>query len=125
MTSCNKTPTADPLSMSWVVRLFAKLHARYGHRWMSAYPAGVALDLAMAEWADGLAGCSGEEIKAGLAAWQDPWPPSLPEFHLACRPKNTRPPGWDRLLPALPRPAADPAVRLAAITEMRRIQGRG
>jgi len=41
-------------------------------------------ETAVAEWADGLAGITAEQIKRGLDTWDDPWPPSLPEFRAAC-----------------------------------------
>lgn len=39
----------------------------------------------MAEWAQGLAGMTGDDIKRGLDEWQGEWPPSLPEFVAACK----------------------------------------
>lgn len=47
-------------------------------------------DLALVEdtWAKALAGFSVREVRQGLAACRaKPWPPTLPEFLLMCRPK--------------------------------------
>jgi hypothetical protein len=41
-------------------------------------------EMAINEWSEGLAGLTGEQIKKGLTDWQEPWPPSLPEFRAAC-----------------------------------------
>ena len=79
----HEATTKQPLPDSWVSALFAKLQARYGYRWSSAYP-GEVLPGALAEWAEGLSGVTGEQIKAGLAALDSPWPPSLPEFREIC-----------------------------------------
>jgi len=42
-------------------------------------------EVAVKEWAQGLAGYTPEMIKAGLEDWMEDWPPSLPEFQKACR----------------------------------------
>ena len=76
----------EPLQASWISALFAKLQVRYGHRWVSAYPAGKVQEVALAEWSEGLAGFTGNEIKRGLDTWNNDWPPTLPEFKAACRP---------------------------------------
>jgi hypothetical protein len=81
-------PKPDQLDRRWIAALFAKLQGRYGHKWSSAYPAGTVLEVALAEWAEGLAGCTGDDIKRGLDQWQDDWPPTLPEFRKACRPRR-------------------------------------
>lgn len=58
----------------------------YGHRWISAYgedPEGSAA----LTWGKGLAGMSGAQLAAGLAACvasAEPWPPTLPEFRALC-----------------------------------------
>lgn len=76
---------------SWVSALFRRFQARWGHRWTSAIE-GIE-EIAVDEWAAGLAGVTGEQIQAGMAvAGEEPWPPSLPEFRQACtgarRPEN-------------------------------------
>ncbi|MEW6647826.1 MAG: hypothetical protein AB1450_11545 [Pseudomonadota bacterium] len=81
-----KTSSAPHLETRWVDALFAKLGARYGHKWISAFPSADAIDLAKAEWGARLAGISGEEIRRGLDTWRNEWPPSVDEFRNACRP---------------------------------------
>lgn len=66
----------------WVAGLFKKFQARYGSKWISAID-GIE-EVAVAEWSEGLAGLSPEQIKRGLDSWQGVWPPSLPEFRAAC-----------------------------------------
>lgn len=43
---------------------------------------------AVKEWSQGLTGITGEQMKTGLEAWAEPWPPSLPEFRKACTGKK-------------------------------------
>jgi len=66
----------------WVAGLFAKFQALYGHRWTSAID-GIE-EQAVAAWGDALAGITGEQIRAGLDALADEWPPSAPKFRLHC-----------------------------------------
>lgn len=74
---------------SAVSAIFAILHARYGHKWLSACPPGEIMAIALDEWSRGLAGYSPDEVKRGLDSWEGDWPPSLPEFKAACRPKRS------------------------------------
>jgi hypothetical protein len=41
-------------------------------------------EFALMEWAGGLSGLTGEEIKRGFDTWEEDWPPSLSEFRNAC-----------------------------------------
>ena len=41
-------------------------------------------EVAVTEWAQGLAGITGAQMKRGLENWQGDWPPSLTEFRDAC-----------------------------------------
>ena len=65
--------------------LFERFEKLYGTRFTDMWstdPAGV-----KRAWADALAGYSVGEVKAGLLACRTkPWPPTLPEFLLLCRP---------------------------------------
>jgi len=70
------------LPTHWVSALFKKFQARYGHKFTGSIE-GIEL-LAAEEWSQGLSGLSGTQIKKGLDTWQEPWPPSLPEFREAC-----------------------------------------
>lgn len=74
----------EPLSPKIVAQLFAKFHARYGNRWASNFPGEELQRLAVAEWGDGLAGITPEQLRDGLNAWDHDWPPCLPEFRRAC-----------------------------------------
>lgn len=67
-----------------IVRLFARLQARYGHKWVSQFPTEALTELAIGEWATGLAGLTPQHVKHGLDTWAGDWPPSLPEFRRAC-----------------------------------------
>jgi len=77
----------------------------------------------MTEWREGLAGVTAEELKRGLEAWQESWPPSLPEFRAACLGKSET---WEhtgdayrRFPPALPKPKADREQVEAELAKMR------
>lgn len=67
--------------------------------------AGCDLDQVKAAWDEGLAGLEIDEVRAGIAAAVrsgKPFPPTLPEFYVMCRPKIDVPPvndhaGLDRL----------------------------
>ena len=82
--NCEKSPNEvlKPLPEHWVAALFARFQARYGHKWTSAMQ-GIE-EIAVKEWAQGLANITGEQMRQGLADWNEPWPPSLPEFRNAC-----------------------------------------
>lgn len=82
------SPSAPvPLPETWVERLFARLAAYYGARfldmWSATDPAQV-----KAVWAEELAGLTPADLKRGLhACRQRDWPPTLPEFLGLCRPR--------------------------------------
>jgi hypothetical protein len=98
------------------------MQARYGHKWSSSYPDAIA-SVAMAEWASGLAGLTGEQIRQGLEVWDSAWPPSLPEFRNACKPPPDNLPfgaAHRRFPKALPKPKAKPEIAQAALDDMRR-----
>ena len=59
---------------------------RYGHKFTTSIDG--LESLAIDEWAKGLSGVTGEQIKHGLEAWAGEWPPSLPEFKDACTGKS-------------------------------------
>lgn len=77
-------PTALPLP--WATKLIECLHLLYGTRFSQAWEGIDKAQLAQA-WAEELAGFTGEELATGLAACKSkPWPPTLPEFIVLCRP---------------------------------------
>lgn len=82
--SGGSTVEIKPLPAKTVLNLFARFHARYGHKWQSQFPDENILKLAAKEWADGLSGITTEQLRDGLNRWDGDWPPSLPEFRRAC-----------------------------------------
>jgi hypothetical protein len=77
-------PAALPLT--WATKLIERLHLLYGTRFSQAWEGIDKAQLAQA-WAEELAGFTGDELATGLAACKArPWPPTLPEFIVLCRP---------------------------------------
>ena len=93
MKSQERQPQEAKLSEVWIAALFKKLQARYGHKWSTAIE-GIE-QTAVTEWAEGLAGLSGGQIKHGLDNWNADWPPALPEFKNACLNKGVNEFGLD------------------------------
>ena len=78
--------SADVLPQKWVGKIFERLAGQLGNKMLDLF-AGVKPELVQAEWAQGLAGFSGDEIAAGLNACQSrKFAPNLGEFLLLCRP---------------------------------------
>ena len=121
-TAPNDSLTQSPTSLpaTWTAALFAKLAARYGHRWSSCYPNDLA-KIAMVEWGSGLSGLSGEQIRHGLDSWKSDWPPSLPEFRRACTGSNDQhnTAAYKPFPKALPKSRAKPDVVAAEMEKMR------
>lgn len=92
-TSQKRPSSAEKLSDVWIAALFKKLQARYGHKWSTAIE-GIE-KVAVNEWAEGLAGLSGDQIKHGLDNWNESWPPSMPEFKNVCLNKGINEFGLD------------------------------
>ena len=80
----NPQTEVKPIPQQVIVKLHARLQARYGHRWTSQYPTTDVIRLATAEWADYLAGMSQAQLDTGMRTWDGEWPPTLPEFRRAC-----------------------------------------
>lgn len=80
-TSPGKPPS---LPDEWVDRIFDVMENRYLAKWFDAF-GGIPPDRVKAQWARELADFAPQEIKRGLEA-DKPWPPTLPEFKLLCRP---------------------------------------
>ena len=71
----------------WVERLFTKMVSFYGARFADAWR-GVDVAQVKADWAEELADYGVDEIRRSIARLRDrPFPPTLPEFLLLCRPK--------------------------------------
>jgi hypothetical protein len=82
---------ASGLSSRLISRIWEKMAAIYGHRWVSAYGAHAdetgQLSQAAETWAQGLAGLSREQLRRGFEALLRAgleWPPTLPEFRDMC-----------------------------------------
>lgn len=120
--TCTNTSSAkrESLPGSWIVRLFAKLHARYGVTFARQYPSEELRELAMAEWAERLAGITGEQIAHGLQHWSGDWPPNVEQFRRACIGDGQhRGAAYRPFPPALPKPKAKPETAAAALAAMR------
>jgi hypothetical protein len=77
---------SQPIPLSWVDRIFARMNAFYGAKLADAWT-GSDLDEVKAIWAEELGGYTPEEIRDGVAAMKRrDWPPTLPEFLKLCRP---------------------------------------
>ena len=75
-----------PVSLDNVEALFAKFAALYGARFAQMWK-GTDLSVVKVTWADALSGLTVREVRTGLEACKmRPWPPTLPEFLLMCRP---------------------------------------
>jgi len=89
-----RTPSEDAarrLSDRLINRIWEKMSAIYGHRWVSAYGVHVdefgQLSAAAETWAQGLSGLSREHLQHGFDALLKAgleWPPTLPEFRDLC-----------------------------------------
>lgn len=101
--------TLPALPAAWIDRLWQRFYAMYGNRFADMWRA-LDPDAVKQAWAEDLHGYTAEELKRGLE-WcrSKEWPPTLPEFMAACRPK------------------ADPKIEWAeAVEQMRiRLEGRG
>lgn len=61
--------------------MFVRLAAQHGHRWHSQFPTPAAQRAAEAEWAAGLKGLTGEQIRRGIQRSRTlDWPPGIAEF---------------------------------------------
>lgn len=72
---------------TWIEKIFQKMEDRYGALWSDRYGS-FPRERVKRAWAEDLAGFTGDELKRGLEACKSkPFPPTLPEFVEACRPK--------------------------------------
>ena len=93
------------LEPSDIKKLFAVLQARYGQRWTSVYDDPALMRIALSEWHRELKGLNPEDIRRGLTALDQDWPPTLPQFVTACRPRLH---ASHRPYKALPEPEREP-----------------
>lgn len=74
------------IPVAWAVKLIERLHLLYGSKFLQQWE-GVDKAKMAQMWAEEMAGYSGDEIARGIAACRSrPFPPTLPEFLLLCRP---------------------------------------
>lgn len=78
--------STSAIPASWAARLVERMQALYGAKFAQQW-AGIEPVRLTEIWAEELAGMTGEELARGLASCRSrPWPPTLPEFVLLCRP---------------------------------------
>jgi len=81
-----EAPPDEQVAPDWAVLLINDLHLTYGTRFLQAWEGVSKAELAL-RWARALADVAPQEISTGLAACMlRPWPPTLPEFVMLCRP---------------------------------------
>lgn len=74
------------LPAAWVAKLIQKMKVMYGTKFTQQW-AGIDPLVLQEEWAEMLAGYTGEELSRGLDACRTrTFPPTLPEFMTLCRP---------------------------------------
>lgn len=97
-TATNQLMTAVPAStspsslpdngllMKWATALLARFAVIWPKAWADSL-AGLDIHMLTAEWAKGLEGLTGEEIRHGIdhCRANNTWPPSIAEFRTACR----------------------------------------
>lgn len=85
-TSAEPGQNGAAVPLHWVADLFGRLGAILGARLADLY-AGADPDEVQRQWAEGLVGFSGDEIRRGIAATRlGKFPPNLPQFLHLCRP---------------------------------------
>ena len=77
----------------------------------------MAIEVAIKEWGNGLAGLTADDVKRGLEVWQEDWPPSLPEFKKAC--KKLRQIAAHQDFVFLPKPKPDKKLGAKAFKDMK------
>lgn len=86
MTALSAKYTAPALPDEWAERIFQRLENFYLVKWVDSFGS-IPRERVKQAWAEELAGYSAQEIKRGLDACKTkPWPPTLPEFLVMCRP---------------------------------------
>lgn len=118
----SSTTKPGSLRREHIARLWQRMAAIYGHKWVSSYGPDDSDDT----WLRGLGGITPHEVAAGLSACverADPWPPTLPQFRALCRaPKERRENAgmyreFPKALPAPPPSGERLAAAKAAVAE--------
>lgn len=74
------------LDERWAEKLFRRMENFYGQKWIDSF-GGIPRERVKQAWAEELAGYRADEIVRGIDGCRaKPWPPTLPEFLLLCRP---------------------------------------
>ena len=123
------TRTLKPqLPMLWVDSIFKKMHGIYLNKWTSQFHTEQDVDIARGEWAEGLAGMSGDQIKKALDKCRKEfvWAPSIAEFRSAgmggsSLPEQNR--AAYKAFSRLPSPMVDPEVKRAAMSIIKEMIG--
>lgn len=124
-TSRTETRLNTEFPQTWVSALFKRFQAIYGQKFTSRID-GIE-HLAVREWATGLSGLTGRQIKTGiekcltrkLAPGKEDWPPTPAEFRSMCLPERLEP--IHRSYISLPKPIQDPEVAKQALACMREL----
>jgi len=84
--SATSQQTVPALPDVWAERIFQRLENFYMAKWVDSFGS-IPRERVKQAWAKELAGYEATEIKRGLDACRTkPWPPTLPEFLVMCRP---------------------------------------
>lgn len=97
-----------PAPRNWIEKIHTRLLSRYGSAWINQYR-DIDPELVIADWADCLNGFGAEAIHHALECLPDDAPPNAAQFARLCMR------GPQSQAPALPWPAADPAVVAAVM----------
>jgi len=106
-------------------RLFTRLGAEFGHKFISTIPTAEAEDATKAIWAERLTGLSLDEVRQGVEKLADyakrnnGWPPGAAEFRDLCKPHREPYERVEFQGNALPQMKADKAVAQSHIDGLR------
>jgi len=83
---CSMSNNIKPIEKALIKQLFARFGGVFSHKWTSSLKSKYVYQLAVHDWAKGLAGCTVEQINNGIDQARDEleWPPSVREFRLIC-----------------------------------------
>lgn len=106
MENSTHTPTAEAswprnwLPKHWATALYRRFAMMYLGKFTSSFQNQETIDEWCSVWAEGMAGLSGEQIKAGIAycGQKHEWPPTMAEFRACCKT------GPAKVFPKLPAP---------------------
>jgi hypothetical protein len=108
--------------------IFKKMQSIYLTKWTSQFHTEYDIRATKQEWAEGLQGMTGEEIKKALKKCREEfnWPPSIAEFRLAGIGGGNLPEQNSaayKEFKRLPRPKADPKIKEAAMSRIKELMG--